>query len=267
MPSGLLLLPLIGGYFFLTLCNRTRFSFRKQEGHRLYLNAAALGIVLLILARLITQALAHSRWGEGLYDNLRRFAPFDFAGAAVGSLVLGFLLPWLFNLQINEESTGIPLRENRLQTLKGVARKTDELLSLFLDAQEERHPVLVFLENGKAYVGYVLTTAHLAPELPYIKLVPTVSGFRTKDELELELTNIYTESKTLMDAVWSMQATPQQQERLRRLQIVLKREKILSANFFNEDVYLEHRLRRMQRAAGRPKDPRTTPDRPVHAED
>ena len=54
----------------------------------------------------------------------------------------------------------------------------------------------------------------------------------------MELTNIYTESKTLVDALWSMQATPQQQERLRRLQIVLKRDKILSANFFNEDVYL-----------------------------
>lgn len=264
MPSGLLLLPLIGGYFFLTLCNRTRFYFRKHEGHRLYLNSAALGVVLLILARFLILGMALSPWGDGLHETFRRFAPFDFAGAAVGSLVLGFLLPWALNLQINEEPTGFPLRENRLKTLKGVAKKTDELLSLFLEAQEERHPVLVFMENGKAYVGYVLTTAHLAPELPYVKLVPTVSGFRSKEELELELTNIYTESKTLVDALWSMRATPQQQERLRRLQIVLKREKILSANYFNEDVYLEHRLRRMQRTAGKAK---TSPGRPAHAED
>jgi hypothetical protein len=93
MPSGLLLLPLIGGYFFLTLCNRTRFYFRKHEGHRLYLTAAALGIVLLILARLLTQTLALSRWGQDFSDGLHRFAPFDFAGAALGSLMLGFLLP------------------------------------------------------------------------------------------------------------------------------------------------------------------------------
>jgi len=263
MPSGLLLLPLIGGYFFLTLCNRTRFYFRKHEGHRLYLSAAAIGVLLLILARVIIIGLAVSPWGDQLYDGFRRFAPFDFAGTAVGSLILGFLLPWAFNLQINEQASGFPLRENRLKTLKGVAQRTDELLSLLLDARDERQPVLVFMENGKAYVGYVLTTVHLAPELPYFKIVPTVSGYRSKDELELELTNIYTQSRDLLDAVWSMQATAEQQERLRRLQIVLKREKILSANFFNEDVYLEHRQRRTQRKSSKP----VPTNRPPHAED
>ncbi|MCP4663143.1 MAG: hypothetical protein GY856_47740 [bacterium] len=56
--QGLLLIPLIGGFLFLELCNWTRFLFRSQQGYRVFLSAAATGMGLLGLSRLVVVASA-----------------------------------------------------------------------------------------------------------------------------------------------------------------------------------------------------------------
>jgi len=45
MPFNVLLLPLLGGYLFLTHWNRTRFDTKRYSGERLIFHAAVAGVV------------------------------------------------------------------------------------------------------------------------------------------------------------------------------------------------------------------------------
>lgn len=49
MPFNVLLLPLLGGYVFLTRWNRTRFSTRRYSGERLIFHSAIAGVALLCI--------------------------------------------------------------------------------------------------------------------------------------------------------------------------------------------------------------------------
>jgi hypothetical protein len=245
MPSlaSFLLLPLVGGFLFLEICNRTRFYLRQQEGHKLYFHAAAVGGLLFTLARIITLITDYSFPASIPRRSLKLFANFDFSGAALGSLLLGVTLPWLFNFYcVNGKFLW-----NTSKVLLSVAEKTDELLYLLLKARSDTQQVLVTLDSGKAYVGYVLSVAHLAPELPYVKLLPTFSGFRTKDELTLELNTVYEESGILLRKFYNKTATATEEGQLLGLQIILKREKIIAASFFNSLVYKSHLEKREQK--------------------
>lgn len=298
MPSlaGFFLLPLLGGFFFLYFLNTSRFFFRKQEGHRLFLLAAIWGAIFFSVARVLTLGLAGTPLGQALRSPLKAFAGFDFSGSAIGALLLGLTLPWIGNLrwkssyvwpirvredwrlfsrdgwrpfrvdgsrlplqrELRWNPQGWPLRWNYSDALLKVARESDELLYLLLQAQNPASSILLILDNGKAYVGFVLQ-AHLAPELPYLKLLPTLSGYRSKETLELELTTSYEKSGILMHKSRTPEGlSPAEREELNRLQIVLKRDKIVSASFFNLDLYRSHReerARRNQAASPQPPAP------------
>ena len=51
MGFGLLFVPLVGGYLFLTWCHRTQFLVRRQSGHHLLFQSASVGLILLAVAR------------------------------------------------------------------------------------------------------------------------------------------------------------------------------------------------------------------------
>ena len=54
MGFGIFFVPLVGGYLFLKYCHYTRFSIRRESGHKLVLESAVVGLVLLAVARLVT---------------------------------------------------------------------------------------------------------------------------------------------------------------------------------------------------------------------
>lgn len=57
MPFNLLLLPLIGGFYFITHCNATAYHAKRQSGQRLVFYSALAGLFLLLVARLIVVAI------------------------------------------------------------------------------------------------------------------------------------------------------------------------------------------------------------------
>jgi hypothetical protein len=275
MPSlaGFLLLPLLGGFFFLYFYNRTRFSFRKLEGHRLFFPAAIWGLIFFAASRLITLALAATSLHSRLRGPLKSFADFDFSGASIGALLLGLTLPWLGNLRWRRSPRPQrgrfidrlwPFESNRSEALLEVARQNDDLLYLLLQAHKQARQVLVILDNGKAYVGYVLD-ATPSLDLPYIKLLPTVSGYRSRETLDLELTTVYEKAVWRLTVLEKRKHLPRPanptviksraarqallENRLRSSQVVLKREKIVSANFFDQRLYEVHQRERERKKA------------------
>lgn len=235
-PHGLLLIGLLAGFFFLAICRWTRFHCLKLQGYRLFLWAAATGLFLVALSRLIVVGLRLLTAGTSLgpsVDQLRSlvatYAEFNHAGTAIGSLLLAFSLGLASYLLVSEH-----------RALLRAAGRKDALLHLFLGAYEAWLPIQVTLKTRKTYVGYVIFTAKLEPEMPYFRLVPTLSGYRTEDELYLELPTLYEESEHLVWSFLKGEAKAEDILRLEQLQIVLRREEIVSASFFDKDLFDKH---------------------------
>lgn len=263
-----LLLPLIGGYLFLESCNYTRFYFRKHEGYRLLFASAAVGAALLFLARIVLLVSAWVvPWWSTWQHGFKVFAPFAYSGTMTVALILGFLLGLGSSFRRESPSSRVPrtrftskfhrwryhhwpFRLNKFEALRAVAERTDELLLLLLDAPAMERPILLTLKNGKVYAGFVLEIAHLGPEVPYVKLLPTVSGYRTEGDLFLELRTVYDDSINLIAKVRARQATATDEDAIRSLQIVVRRDEILTASFFNNALYERHKKERPPRDGG-----------------
>ncbi len=233
--QGLLLIPLIGGFLFLELCNWTRFLFRRQQGYRVFLWAAATGLGLLGLSRLVVVAsalldgTALGPFRDPFRNAMAAYADFRLSGTAIGALLLGVFLAVGCNLLISK----------REAFLRAAARK-DSFLQLLLSANEDKRPILVTLKTRKAYVGFVISFSQLDPEMPYCRLLPTLSGYRTEDELFLELPIFYEESEELVVSFVHGNTDKRQEQRREQLQIVIKRDEIVSASFFDEELYEQH---------------------------
>src|ERR1041384_6262475 len=95
MPFNLLILPLLGGYIFVTMCWRTRFETLRADGQRLIIKAAFSGVLLLLIASMLRAiAIAYqSSWPEWFSRSVEwfhRVAPYPDASAPLLSLFLAF---------------------------------------------------------------------------------------------------------------------------------------------------------------------------------
>ena len=141
MPFNVLLLPLLGGYVFITNWNYTRFSARRYSGERLLIHAALAGVVLLVCSYTVV-LLISSRWPQ-VAATWTRQVPFAYSGASLGSLILGATLWWPLN-QIFPKAS---------EVRRTIRAWNDYLEELLADAQEDTRQVAITLKNRKVYVG------------------------------------------------------------------------------------------------------------------
>src|SRR5690606_6902480 len=95
MPTNLLLLPLLAGYWFINRQHYFRVRANRLDGYRLLPQSAIVGLLLVLLAWL-TVGLAQ-RWPI-VIKLWRDFAPeMPFLGTATVSLLLGLSLPYMLN--------------------------------------------------------------------------------------------------------------------------------------------------------------------------
>ena len=99
MPFNVLLLPLLGGYIFLTHWNRTRFNTKRYSGERLLFHAAIAGVVLLCLSFIVVSVIRYC-WPQA-YPVWRQIVPFHYTGTSFGALLLGSIGWWPLNLLTN----------------------------------------------------------------------------------------------------------------------------------------------------------------------
>ncbi|MDX1997702.1 MAG: hypothetical protein SF066_08270 [Thermoanaerobaculia bacterium] len=259
MPAlaGWLFLPLLGGFCFLYFCNRTRFWYRPLDGHRLLLSTALCGAILFTLSRLLTLLFASTGPGEFLRSCLKQVLAFDFSGASVGSLVLGAALAWILSLKPTESfrlsnpiSWVKSLGSNATDELMKRARRTDELLALVIEARNKRLAVLLTLENRKAYAGYFLQVP-LELEAEFLTLLPTASGYRDSDTLELELTTTYRKTLEIIHKAASkkQELSEDDLEKLFESQIIILRTKVISAVIWDQELYASHQAERALKAS------------------
>ena len=184
MGFGLLFVPLVGGYLFLTWCHRTQFLVRRQSGHHLLFQSASVGLVLLAVARGLEMLADDApQMFPHVVEHWQKAAPFPYVGRTALAFLLGpsaaLLLNWFYT-----ESMG---------AMRAVHRDGNSMELLFLKSMESDSLVEITLHSRKVYVGWILNASVAEPERKFVEILPLASGFRSDETHELQFTTNYAE--------------------------------------------------------------------------
>lgn len=228
MPFNVLLLPLLGGYVFVSNWSITRYTTKRYSGQRLIFHAAIAGVFFLTIAFTTTHLLTAVY--PDLHDRWRDLVPFEYSGTSFLAFLLG---------------AGLWLPLNHLHDETELARKAVEesnayLELLFWDSVNLTRQISITISTGKVYIGFVTSYALTIIKDPrlednYVVLLPTMSGYRRRADQKMIITNDYSQAyarliDTNPDFLMSIAD---------EMQLVIPESQIVSANFFDPEVY-EH---------------------------
>lgn len=106
MPFNLLLLPLLAGYLYISKSNLRSYWASQLQKEQLIFTAATYGLIFLMVSRALVLLALCTSPGRALAEWLHEYAPFNYIGTAIGTLLLA-VLTWNFsNAFVNEETAG-----------------------------------------------------------------------------------------------------------------------------------------------------------------
>lgn len=226
MPFNLLLFPLLGGYLFIHFCRVTRFRAYGLTGYRVVLEAAAAGLFFLILSHIIVTSvrLRYEAYLLPWKACWREYAPFPYSASTLGSILLAFLFFIALNLLIR------PQRASKW--VIGVFG--DELMKMLQNAFYDVHPVMLTMNTGKVYVGLLDKALGLNPHMPYLSILPTLSGYRDKETLKVRFTVNYVEAyHSILNETSEYQVAAD----VDAMRVILPTETVSSARLYDDDLY------------------------------
>ena len=218
MGLGLLLVSALGGYWFLTHFNFTRYQAVRSSGYHVFFQSGVVGIVLFAVSYLgvfLLEELApkvKSTWAS--------LSPDSFTDAVIASVLLGLLLPYLFNRFYDE-------RRGALRAARSSGNSIELSIAESLDPPKL---IEITLKSGKSYVGFPTGSPLATVGEADVSLVPTASGFRDKETQELQLTTNY---EQVMRS--SLEKVPQVSQA--EYQIVVAISEVVSVRRFDPEVY------------------------------
>ena len=211
MNLTLLLMPLIGGYVFLSSWNFTKFKTISDSGYRLFFKSAFFGVILLIVSNLILSTVN----GSMAVESIRKFVvPIGFELESVLALVLGWVLPIALNFFSNADFHSKEEAKNRGDQLFLAVRES--LLDVEL--------VELSMANGKVYIGFPVGM-HLNDE--YVKIDPYASGYRDLKTKVLRITLKY-------------EAIDYKASEEKKLYVSLKVAEVISVRIFHPEVFSQN---------------------------
>ena len=222
MNVGLLLVPAaLGGYWFLTHANPTRYWVVRQSGYGLFFASALAGSVLLAAARLLVVLL------DGSLPEIQTwwqfYAPFDYSGTIALSALLAVAAPPLLNRFHGKDSAA-----------KRAAKNHGDLVEcLFHYSLDPARPRLIEIstKSAKSYIGLAQESGvRAANREPDVALIPLMSGYRNSETRELVITTRYAPALASADA-------PGQELSRKDFRVVVPVAEIVSARLFDTDAY------------------------------
>ncbi|MCY3641831.1 MAG: hypothetical protein OXH37_12530 [Gammaproteobacteria bacterium] len=224
MGLGLLLIPALGGYWFLTRYHRTRDSLHRANGYHVVLRSAIAGLVLFLIARLTTTVVA-LYWPDVGQLWRRFFFSVDYSGTSTLSVVLGFGAPYLLNRFTNR---------NRAQ--RELAQHQGNLIELLIDeALDRKMFVEISLSNGKSYIGTPLMNGFPSREYADIAIIPAFSGYRDKETQELCISASYMPA---LSAIVGSRTDPGTLD-AEDFRVIIPMREILTARLFDPEAYVQ----------------------------
>lgn len=242
MPTNLLLLPLLGGYWFIQNFHWTRFRARRLDGYRLLVESAFYGLFFSCIAWIASRAAVRSLpmlavWWDGATPQV------PYLGTACLGLLFGIVSPYALNAFL-----GLMPRLTAQEARKtAIDRHGNDLLRLLHRANHEERLVSVTLDSRKVYIGALGSAPDLEPHETFFSMVPFFSGYRDASTLELVLTISY------LDLAGNANV------RLSEFWVVLPIASVRSASFFDQDAYSSFTVR-MDDGATDPSAPNSVTD-------
>ena len=143
---GLLLIPALGSYWFLTRFDGTRDRMARATGYQVVIRSAIAGLVLFGIARLV---VAIADWARPQVGALwTRILPIADSGTSALSFVLGMAAAPVFNR--------LPCFD-RGKAQRQLAEEEGNLIELLVqDAIDNRRYAELSLQSGKVYSGLPL---------------------------------------------------------------------------------------------------------------
>ena len=219
MGLGLLLIPTLGGYWFLANLYLTRYSMLRDSGYHVLFKSAIAGCVLVVVARLIVVSLLNP-YLPYVGEVWKSYVPFDYSGTVALSLLLGPLLPIVINRLYGAEKAA-----------QRTAISNGDLIELLISESIEREEfVELSLRSGKSYIGVALVSGIASHGESDIALIPIASGYRKEDTHELQITTNYAP----VFEKFIIESSDLVYEDFR---IVIPMSEIVSARIFDPDLY------------------------------
>lgn len=227
MPFNLLLLPLLGGYIFVSNCNYTKFHLLRYDSNRLLIPATILsGTLLLMLAAasvaVLTIVFPESIvWWKRTSESTGLYFPY--LGTALLAFAYGCIL-WLPANTLYREQRAIE---------RAIQHHRDPLEMLLYDAFINDSLLSLTLRNGKVYIGW-LATLQAPGTAQRISILPLMSGYRQSENKTVVITTYYS------SAYQRLLATPDAAQPARSIDnfiIVLPVAELLTANKFDPTLF------------------------------
>lgn len=219
MGLGVLFIPTLGGYWFLTHLNYTRYGVLRDSGYHVLFKSAIAGCSLVVVARLIIVFFLNPllpRIGE-IWES---YVPFDYYGTATLSALLGFALPIVFNRFYGKEKAA-----------RKTAAESGNLIELLIrESIDKEKLVELSLRSGKSYIGFVFESGIARHGESDVALIPMASGYRKEDTRELEITTDY--APVILETIEDPTSLVYGDFR-----IVIPMSEIVTARIFDPDVY------------------------------
>jgi hypothetical protein len=238
MPYNILLLPLLGGFLFVSFWDRTRWHAFRAEKDRLLLYAALAGLVFLGVAFVLRSippfipcwSLCPPTWWDA-------HVGFPHSGVATFAFLLGALGWWPANrlADLIYKSDGGSRRHEFARVVRDHGGPLEQML---LRAMDEDIAIMITLKSGKVYIGGL--AASFTPEKDKtISLLPTKSGYRESELHRLVLTTHYDEvyEKIALDYKDNEDAATQM---IGAFGVVIPLAEILSATLYLPEVHAKY---------------------------
>ena len=170
MPSGLLLLPFLGGFVFLLSFRYTRFAMVRSEARRLIIFSLLIGVLLGFISRVLVLFIIEVGAGEQWWIlKWKQIFPSAHSGTATISFLIGLPIALFLNKFFDRE------KAQRL-SIQHFGHHLDRLFSECLNYDKQ---IQLTLSDGKHYIGYIREIpAELGGENSYFTMIPTLSGYR-----------------------------------------------------------------------------------------
>lgn len=181
MPWNLVLLPLLGGFWFITKYYPTKFKTIQLSRERLIFYSATVAVGLAVLAWLIT--LITEQLMPNTVSLMVQIMPnVPYTGTALVAFVIGPVLAFILNHWVNEDEA------NYLAIMKYGDNLEKTIATAFYFDE-----VLIFsLSSGKVYIGIVIDVpANLAGTTQWLTIVPYFSGYRDHATKNVTITTEY----------------------------------------------------------------------------
>ncbi len=172
MSWSILLLPLLGGYYFLSKSIKWKHFYKRIDRQRLIFDSLLVSFIYFSASFIIWRA-AMFLWDTEVNEVL-----------TTNSLDIPYLLPSILAFLIAITHTTIfnyVKKSEENWFLSEMIRKTGNALQIdFLESYLFGEIVMITLKNGKVYVGLIAELREPHPESSFIRIILFYSGYRTE---------------------------------------------------------------------------------------